>query len=79
MRASVDAAGPDRRMIFNDQGDAARDLEARHPGWVILWRHWARCFWAFPCWITTAPEPVEAKQIGDLLALMEKVELQHRL
>ncbi|MFF5212963.1 hypothetical protein [Streptosporangium sp. NPDC000396] len=56
--------------------DIARDLEACHPGWVIVWRCWARRFWAFPCWITTDPEAVEAERPQDLLALMHEIELQ---
>ncbi|MFF5206361.1 hypothetical protein [Streptosporangium sp. NPDC000396] len=59
-------------------GDIARDLETRHPHWAVLWRHWARRYWAFPLWITTDPEPIEANQIQELLSLMKEVELQHR-
>ncbi len=50
--------------------DLARDLEARHPGWVILWRHWARRYWAFPTWLPNAPGPIEARNIQDLLSQM---------
>lgn len=57
--------------------DVARELEGRHPGWVVLWRCWACRYWAFPCWITTGPEPVEARHADDLLTLMRQVEAQH--
>ncbi|MER5419301.1 hypothetical protein [Streptosporangium roseum] len=30
-----------------------------------------------PCWITTGPEPVEARHADDLLTLMRQVETQH--
>ncbi|MET9065863.1 hypothetical protein ACWDR1_07610 [Streptosporangium sandarakinum] len=53
----------------------ARALQARRPGWVVLWRPWARSFWAFPCWITDDPRPVEARRADDLLSLMAEVEI----
>ncbi|MFI7057049.1 hypothetical protein ACIBLB_33740 [Streptosporangium canum] len=56
----------------------ARDLEVRHPGWVVIWRCWAQRFWAFPCWIAVGPEAVEARHAQDLLALMAEMELLHR-
>ncbi|MFD8559798.1 hypothetical protein ACWDOR_26220 [Streptosporangium canum] len=55
----------------------ASDLESRHPGWVILWRHWARRYWAFPLWTADAPAPIEARHVQDLLTQMNEVELQH--
>ncbi|WP_189246633.1 hypothetical protein [Streptosporangium pseudovulgare] len=41
---------------------------------MVLWRPWARSFWAFPCWITDDPRPVEARRAGDLLSLMAETE-----
>ncbi|WP_406318855.1 hypothetical protein OHA77_15960 [Streptosporangium sp. NBC_01639] len=61
-----------------DPAETASGLEADHPGWVVLWRCWARRFWAFPCWVATDPEPVEAARPHDLLTLMEEVELRHQ-
>ncbi|MGW4424442.1 hypothetical protein [Streptosporangium sp. NPDC004631] len=57
--------------------DTARDLEARNPGWAILWRPWARRYWAFPCWITTHPEPIETRNPHDLINLIQQTELHH--
>ncbi|WP_433376119.1 ATP-binding protein [Streptosporangium sp. CA-115845] len=53
--------------------DLAHDLEARHLGWVILWRRWARRYWAFPTWLPNAPGPIEARNVQDLLAQMNDV------
>ncbi|WP_406317416.1 hypothetical protein OHA77_09150 [Streptosporangium sp. NBC_01639] len=61
------------RILDNAAADAG-DLESRHPGWVVLWRCWARRFWAFPLWITDAPEPLEAGDIQELLDQMRHVE-----
>ncbi|MFI6456002.1 hypothetical protein ACIBF6_31115 [Streptosporangium amethystogenes] len=55
----------------------ARDLETRHPGWVILWRHWARRYWAFPTWDANASGPIEARNVQDLLTQMNDAELQY--
>lgn len=55
----------------------ARDLEARHPGWVILWRCWARRYWAFAAWLPNAPGPIEARNVQDLLTQMNDLEFQH--
>ncbi|MEU0516940.1 hypothetical protein [Streptosporangium sp. NPDC006007] len=57
--------------------DTARNLEARNPGWAILWRPWARRYWAFPCWITTHPEPIETRNPHDLINLIQQTELHH--
>ncbi|MFD8527168.1 hypothetical protein ACFV0L_07120 [Streptosporangium canum] len=57
--------------------DLARDLEARHPGWVILWRHWARRYWAFPTWLPNTPGPIEARNLQDLLTQINDLEFQH--
>ncbi|MER5621655.1 hypothetical protein ABT061_11495 [Streptosporangium sp. NPDC002544] len=55
----------------------ARDLESRHPGWVILWRRWARRYWAFPTWLPNVPGPIEARNVRDLLTQMNDLEFQH--
>lgn len=57
--------------------DTARNLEACNPGWAILWRPWARRYWAFPCWITTHPEPIETRNPQDLMNLIQQTELHH--
>lgn len=57
--------------------DLARDLEARHPGWVILWRRWARRYWAFPVWLPHAPGPIEARNVQDLLTQMNDLEFRN--
>lgn len=57
--------------------DIATDLEARYPGWVILWRHWARRYWAFPAGLPNVPGPVEARNVQDLLTQMNDLEVQH--
>ncbi|MEV7005760.1 hypothetical protein [Streptosporangium sp. NPDC051022] len=55
----------------------ARDLEACNPGWVVVWRCWARRYWAFPCWVPTGPEPVEARNAQDLMYLIRLTETEH--
>ncbi|MEU9830338.1 hypothetical protein AB0D67_02240 [Streptosporangium sp. NPDC048047] len=42
---------------------------------MVLWRRWARSFWAFPCWIIDDPRPVEARRVSELLSLMTEVEV----
>ncbi|WP_326641597.1 hypothetical protein OG884_02245 [Streptosporangium sp. NBC_01755] len=77
-RRGTDPARTDPPAASTDNAtELARDLEARHPGWVILWRHWARRYWAFPTWNTNTPEPIEARNVQDLLTQINDVELQH--
>lgn len=65
------AASPD------SVAELARDLESRHPGWVILWRRWARRYWAFPVGLPHTPGPIEARNVQDLLAQMNDLEFRH--
>jgi len=69
---------PEPVASTDDATVLARDLEARHPGWVVLWRHWARRHWAFAAWLPSTPGPIEARNVQDLLAQMDNAELQHR-
>ncbi|MFI6794969.1 hypothetical protein [Streptosporangium canum] len=75
--ARTDPHGAEPAASPDSATELARDLESRHPGWVILWRRWARRYWAFPLWIANAPEPIESRHVQDLLAQMNDIELQH--
>ena len=73
--ARTDPDGVERAPRVDSATDVASDLESRHPGWVILWRCWAHRYWAFPLWITDIPEPIESRNVQDLLTQMNHIEL----
>ncbi|MFI6881901.1 hypothetical protein [Streptosporangium canum] len=75
--ARADSHGAEPAASPDSATELARDLESGHPGWVILWRRWARRYWAFPLWTADVPAPIEARHVQDLLAQMNEVELQH--
>ncbi|GAA0825624.1 hypothetical protein ACFQVD_19015 [Streptosporangium amethystogenes subsp. fukuiense] len=72
-----DLPDPEPAASTDNATDLARDLEARHPGWVILWRCWARRYWAFPTWLPNTPGPIEARNVQDLLTQMNDLGVQH--
>src|SRR6266699_1676109 len=54
----------------------ASHIQARSPGWYVLWSHWRQTFTAFACF-TPFPVVLDAKQPDELLAEMRRVELAH--
>lgn len=76
-RRGTDLPAPEPAASTDNATDLAQGLEARHPGWVILWRRWARRYWAFPTWLPNAPAPIEARNVQDLLTQMNDLEFQH--
>ncbi|MCG5218142.1 hypothetical protein [Streptosporangium sp. KLBMP 9127] len=64
--------------VAPDQTQIARSLQDDNPGWVIMWRLWARRFWACPCWGPDSPEPLEAKDADDLLHQIRQAETATR-
>jgi hypothetical protein len=60
------------------QREVARQVQAAHPGWLVIWGTWSRRFWAFACFDATQPVLVSAPDAAELIKLMNEAACRPR-
>jgi hypothetical protein len=58
---------------------AAKDLEAQRPGWIVVWGVYSRRYWAFPLFNVPPRTILHATDPRDLATRMVHVELSAKI
>jgi hypothetical protein len=55
----------------------AQVIQARNPGWVVMWSVWRRSFSAFGCWTASRCVVVDAADAEELISEMQSIMIEN--
>ncbi|MEV0348543.1 hypothetical protein AB0H88_22435 [Nonomuraea sp. NPDC050680] len=70
---------PEETIAQVDQAnrEIAHTIQARSPGWVVLWSVWRRRFSAFGCWTSAQSVIIDAVDAEELIREMQSIMVEN--
>ncbi|MEV6153381.1 hypothetical protein AB0L53_23830 [Nonomuraea sp. NPDC052129] len=57
--------------------EIAHTIQARSPGWVVMWSVWRRRFSAFGCWTSAPSVIIDAGDAEELIREMQSIMIEN--